>query len=327
MTDCVCNDKIKNEGSIMIGELLNRRYQIDTKLGQGRMGTVYRAHDTLLERDVAVKVMSTTNLGAEGYTRFKREAQATAKLNHPNIVSVHDAGETDPSTSSGQALEQAAPFIVMELVKGESLRDHYLEKLDDTLAIACQICAALDHAHSHGIIHRDLKPENVMILPDDTVKLVDFGLARSVASRLTVEGALIGTVSYLAPEQALGAKIDHRADLYALGATLYELTTGVLPFTSDSPFEVITQHLRAPVVPPRAKNDQIPPALDALIVQLLSKDPVNRPNSASEVLQTLEQPGFLEKDNAHVEELSVLDRIVRGRLVVGVWTTATERTE
>ncbi len=300
----------------MIGKLLNQRYQINAKLGQGRMGTVYRAHDTLLERDVAVKIMSAAILSPEGHTRFKREAQATAKLNHPNIVSVHDAGETDPSTTGGTpASEQAMPFIVMEFVKGKSLHECRPDALDDVLAIACQICAALDHAHAHGIIHRDLKPENVMILPDGTAKLVDFGLARSVASRLTVEGTLIGTVSYLAPEQALGTKIDHRADLYALGVTLYELTTGVLPFSADDPFTVITQHLHAPVVPPRAKNDQIPPALDNIIVQLLNKDPADRPASAAEVLQALEHPGCLEKESAPAEELSLLDRIVRGRLV------------
>ncbi len=295
----------------MIGTILKNRYRIDTELGQGGMGIVYRAHDTLLERDVAVKVMSATALDTEGHAHLMREARATAKLNHPNVISVHDAGETDPLTSS----EQAAPFIVMELVKGKSLYEHRPESLDDILAIACQICAALDHAHTRGIIHRDLKPENVMILPDGTAKLVDFGLARSVASRLTLEGTLVGTVFYLAPEQALGAKIDQRTDLYALGVTLYELTTGILPFTAADPLAVITQHLHAPVVPPRAKNEQIPPALDALIVQLLNKNPTDRPNSAAEVLQTLEQPGFLEKDNASAKELSVLDRIVRGRLV------------
>ncbi len=286
----------------MIGTVLDERYRIDSELGQGGMGTVYRAHDTLLDRDVAVKVMSETALGTEGRVRLMREARATAQLNHPNIVSVYDAGETDPSTSSGQA----APFIVMELVEGESLHDRRPEALDDILAIARQVCAALDHAHAHGIIHRDLKPENVMILPDGTAKLMDFGLARSAASRLTAEGTLIGTVFYLAPEQALGAEIDHRADLYALGVTLYELTTGVLPFTAADPFAVITQHLNTPVVPPRAKNAQIPSALDNLIVQLLSKDPQDRPASAAEVLQALEQPGFLEKDIALAEELAIL---------------------
>ncbi|MCP4536608.1 MAG: protein kinase [Chloroflexi bacterium] len=294
----------------MIGTILENRYRLDAELGHGGMGTVYRAHDTRLERDVAVKVMTKAALGTEGRARLMREARATAKLNHPNIISVHDAGEA-------KMLAQAdtSPFIVMEFAKGQSLHDHRPETLSDVLSIARQICAALDHAHVNGIIHRDLKPENVMILPDGTAKLVDFGLARSVTSRLTTEGTLIGTVFYLAPEQALGAKIDHRADLYALGVTLYELTTGVLPFTTDDPFAVITQHLHAPVVPPRAKNDQISPALNDLIVQLLSKDPADRPSSAAEVLRTLEQPNFLEKDSAPIKELSLLDRIVRGRLV------------
>jgi len=268
------------------------------------MGMVYRAHDTLLERDVAVKVMSVTALGTEGRARLMHEAKAVAKLNHPNIVSVYDAGEAG-----------GYPFIVMELVEGDTLRNRRPEELDEIISLACQICTALEHAHARGIIHRDLKPENVMILPDGSAKLMDFGLARSVASRLTTEGTFVGTVFYLAPEQALGEEIDNRADLYALGVVLYQLTTGGLPFTADEPFAVITQHLHAPVVPPRAKNPEIPPELDALIVRLLSKAPKDRPASATEVLQALEQPGFLEKDIVPAQELSVLERIERGRLV------------
>ncbi len=221
----------------MIGSLLNQRYQIDAELGQGGMGTVYRAHDTLLERDVAVKVMTKAALGTEGRARLMHEARATAKLNHPNIISVYDAGETEISAGTG-----TSPFIVIELVEGKSLHEYRPQAMEEILSIVRQICIALDHAHAHGIIHRDLKPENVMLLPDGTAKLMDFGLACSVASRLTTEGTLVGTVFYLAPEQALGAAIDHRADLYALGATLYELTTGVLPFTADKALAVITQH-------------------------------------------------------------------------------------
>jgi tetratricopeptide (TPR) repeat protein len=318
------------------GTLLNQRYRLEAELGRGGMGVVYRAHDTVLDRDVAVKVLSGlalsggegTALSTQGRARLLREAQAAAQLNHPNIVSVHDAGEAEIPSHAGPS-----PFVVMELVEGQSLHDLVVagnlrvagdrrsEALEEIVAIARQVCAALEHAHTHGIIHRDLKPENVLITPDPlgetggTAKLVDFGLARTVASRLTSEGTIVGTVFYLAPELALGQEYDGRADLYALGVMLYELTTGRLPFMADDPLAVISQHLHAPVVPPQARNEQIPPALDALIIQLLSKSPQDRPASAAEVRQRMEQPGFLDRDAVPFKALSVLERIERGRMV------------
>ncbi len=263
---------------------LNERYRLDAEIGRGGMGAVYRAHDTLLKRDVAVKVVTETGLGTEGRARLLREAQSAAQLNHPNVVSVYDAGEVDLP-----GLEGAAPFIVMEWVEGESLHTHRPHDLKEILAITRQVCAALEHAHAHGIIHRDLKPENVMITPDGTAKLMDFGLARTVASRLTTEGTIIGTVFYLAPEQALGQEVDRRADLYALGVLLYELTTGRLPFDADDPVAVISQHLHAPVVSPQEHNPEIPHPLNDLILRLLSKGPEDRPASAAEVEKTLMQ--------------------------------------
>lgn len=251
------------------------RYRLDAELGRGGMGVVYRAHDTLLDRDVAVKLLSATGLGSEGRAHLLREAQAAAQLNHPNIVSVYDAGFT--------AEADGVPFLVMELVEGQPLYNRRPSGLDEVLAVARQICAALDHAHTHGIIHRDLKPENVLITPDGAAKLMDFGLARSAASRTSLEGALVGTVFYLAPEQALGQAIDGRVDLYALGVMLYELTTGQLPFTGDDPLAIIAQHLHAPVVPARTHRADLPPALDTLILNLLAKAPGDRPASASEV--------------------------------------------
>jgi len=276
----------------MIGTLINERYRLDSELGRGGMGIIYRAHDTLLDREVAIKVLSDSALSTESRARLLREAQAAAQLNHPNIVSIHDAGETD--TSAEGPGTGGVPFIVMELVEGKSLHNltvagsHQPQAVEETLPIARQVCTALEHAHAHGIIHRDLKPENVLIHPDGTAKLTDFGLARTVASRLTTEGTIVGTVFYLAPEQALGGKIDHRADLYALGVMLYELTTGQLPFVGDDLLAVISQHLHAPVVPPSTHNPEIPPTLDALIVRLLSKQPEDRPASAAEVRQSLE---------------------------------------
>jgi tetratricopeptide (TPR) repeat protein/regulation of enolase protein 1 (concanavalin A-like superfamily) len=248
--------------------------------------------------------MSVAALDTEGRARLLHEARSAARLNHPNIVTVHDVGETDGS-----------PFIVMELVGGESLYDRRPQALDEIVSVARQICAALEHAHAHDIVHRDLKPENVLLTADGTAKLVDFGLARSMASRLTSEGAIAGTAFYLAPELALGQEFDGRADLYALGVMLYELTTGRLPFTADDPVAVISQHLHAPIIPPRAKNGEIPPALDALIFRLLSKTPAGRPASASEVLRMLEQPSILDREAVPAEELSLLERIERGRIV------------
>jgi serine/threonine-protein kinase len=147
----------------MIGTYLQNRYRLDAELGQGGMGAIYRATDTLLQREVAVKVLSASGLGTEGRARLLREAQAVARLNHPNIVSLYDAGETD-----------GAPFIVMELVEGQSLRDRPPHSIDETLNITRQLCDALEHAHTHGVVHRDLKPENVLITADGVTKLVDF---------------------------------------------------------------------------------------------------------------------------------------------------------
>jgi ABC-type oligopeptide transport system substrate-binding subunit len=289
----------------MIGTVLNERYRLDAEIGRGGMGMVFRAHDSALERDVAVKVLSeASGLGTEARTRLLHEARAAAQLNHPNIVSVYDVGEADGS-----------PFIVLELVEGESLHERRPETLEDVVAVARQVCSALEHAHAHGLVHRDLKPENVLLVPDGTAKLSDFGLARSVASRVTSAGTIVGSVFYLAPELALGQEFDGRADLYALGVMLYELAVGRLPFTADDPVAVVSQHLHSPVVPPRAKNPQIPPALDDLIVRLLSKNPENRPSSAIEVSHILQEPGILDRQAIPAAEVSVLERIERGRMV------------
>jgi tetratricopeptide (TPR) repeat protein/predicted Ser/Thr protein kinase len=305
-----------------IGTLLNARYRLEAELGRGGMGVVYRAHDTLLGRDVAVKVLSATALGSEGRAHLLREARAAAVLNHPNVVTIYDVGEADGAPS-----DEGVPFIVMELVEGPSLHERRPGSLEETVAVARQVCAALEHAHARGIIHRDLKPENVLLSHDPleggdpqtgtgaTAKLSDFGLARSIASRLTVEGTVVGTVFYLAPELALGQAYDGRADLYALGIMLYELTTSRLPFLADDPLAVISQHLHAPAVPPRARDEGIPPALDALILRLLSKDPQDRPASAAEVQRALEAPGILDREAIPARELSVLERIERGRFV------------
>jgi ABC-type oligopeptide transport system substrate-binding subunit/tRNA A-37 threonylcarbamoyl transferase component Bud32 len=296
-----------------IGDTLQNRYRIEASLGQGGMGTVYRGYDMLLDRPVAIKILRWTpadgqsSLDSEGRTRLLNEAQAAARLSHPNIVAVYDAGEVD-----------GIPFIVMQYVAGHSLH-RWVEEgrpapVDDVLDIARQLCAALEHAHASGVIHRDIKPENVLLGDDGVARLTDFGLARSLSSRLTVEGAIIGTVFYLAPELALGQPYDGRADLYSLGVMLYELLAGRLPFIADEPISVISQHLYAPVVPPSTYNSQISPALDALILRLMSKSPADRPISAESVRQALvrlESPVVVDS----TEAAWPLERIAHGRMV------------
>jgi serine/threonine-protein kinase len=281
------------------------------------MGVVYGAHDTLLDRPVAVKVLPAVGVSREGKSRLMREAKATARLNHPHIVSVYDAGETNGS-----------PFIVMELVEGKTLREASTQSLVDSLNLIRQVCDALEHAHNAGIIHRDLKPENIVITPDQTVKLMDFGLAlASGRSHLTEPGTLMGTFAYLAPELVMGQEAMPQSDLYALGVMMYELTTGRAPFVGDTLVAVISQHLNAPVVPPSTYNAAIPPALEQIIVRLLAKAPGERYGSAAEVLQALDKvqaeltgsiqlPVRVAVQTAQVTSGAILlDRMVRGRLV------------
>jgi tetratricopeptide (TPR) repeat protein len=299
--------------SLVIGSLLNERYQLDAELGRGGMGFVYRAGDTLLDRQVAVKVLTAAALTDEARARLLGEARAAAQLNHPNIVTVYDAGEAGGS-----------PFIVMELVKGTSLHDSGSLTLPQILDLGRQLSEALDHAHSHGIVHRDLKPENIILVREGeavTAKLMDFGLARSRgAPRMTQEGAFVGSVFYLAPEQALGQEVDGRADLYSLGVLLYELTTGRLPFSGSDPLTIISQHLYAPVVPPRTFRTDLPPALETAILRLLAKKPADRYTSAGDVAVALEgihldQIGTPETRAQTADAVAMLEQLARGQLI------------
>ena len=291
------------------GTILRERYRLDSELGRGGMGTVYRATDLELHREVAVKILSGQT--SDGRERLIREARAAAALNHPHIVTIHDVGE-----ASG------LPFLVMELVAGPRLSQAKPTELGRVVEIAAQICAALEHAHANSIVHRDLKPDNVLLSGGSgtsNVKLADLGLALPAhGARISRAGVIVGTAAYMAPEQALGQPVDGRSDLYALGVLLYELTTGRRPFTGDDPLTVVSQHVHAPVVPPRVLRPDLPRALEAVIVRLLAKDPAQRFATATETRSALLAALIAEDEVAASDAASavaILDALSRGRLV------------
>ncbi len=260
------------------------RYLVRRPLGQGGQKKVYLARDDRLDRDVVIALLKTDQLGADSVPRLIREAQAMARLgSHPNIVTVYDIGDED-----------GRPFIVSQYVEGGSVADllksadkHRLS-FDQVIRIGSQICQALVHCHSQGIIHRDLKPGNVWLSQDGTAKLGDFGLAVSADfSRITLEGALVGTVVYMPPELMLGHQAEPRSDLYSLGVMLYEVVTGRPPFMGDQFVAIISQHINSPPVAPSWHNPEVPQALETLILRLLAKSPEERPESAAEVAKAL----------------------------------------
>jgi predicted ATPase len=269
-------------------ELIHERYRIEESLGQGGMGVVYRGYDLLLDRHVAIKVLSSPRLGTAGNARLLSEAQAAARLNHPNIMTVHDAGQMS-----------GTPYIVMELLEGETLRQYRPKDLAEVSNIIWQICAGLEHAHAAGIIHRDLKLENVMRLPSGIIKLMDFGLAcSSKDSNGVADDLLVGTLLYMAPELLMSDPASVQTDLYALGVMFYELTCSGAPFKGDDLSELISQQLQSEPQPPREINPLISAAMEALILQMLAKQPADRPGSAAEVSLRLDAPnapGILEK--------------------------------
>jgi serine/threonine-protein kinase len=264
--------------------VLGERYEIGGVLGRGGMAEVHRGRDLRLGREVAVKVLR-QDLARDpsSQVRFRREAQAAASLNHPAIVAVYDTGEDRTATG-------ATPYIVMEYVEGETLRDVLRREgrlsPDRAMSLTADICAALDFSHRNGIVHRDVKPGNVMITPQGTVKVMDFGIARAVsdsAATMTSTAAVIGTAQYLSPEQARGEGVDARSDVYSAGCLLYELVTGTPPFTGDSPVAVAYQHVREDPRTPSSINPEIPPELDAILLKAMSKNPANRYQSAADM--------------------------------------------
>ncbi len=269
-------------------QVLGERYEIGGVLGRGGMAEVHRGRDLRLGREVAVKVLRSDLARDPSFqVRFRREAQAAASLNHPAIVAVYDTGE-DRSTTGN------TPYIVMEYVEGETLRDVLRREgvlpPQRAMSLAADICGALDFSHRNGIVHRDVKPGNVMITPAGSVKVMDFGIARAVsdsAATMTSTAAVIGTAQYLSPEQARGEGVDARSDVYSLGCLLYELVTGAPPFTGDSPVSVAYQHVREDPRLPSSINPDIPPELDSILLKAMSKNPANRYQSAAEMRNDL----------------------------------------
>ena len=266
--------------------LLGGRYAVDGVLGRGGMAEVGRARHQRLGRDVAVKQLR-IDLATDPtfQARFRREAQAAAGLNHPNIVSVYDTGE-EPDPASGTRV----PYIVMELVEGHTLRDVLRtgRKIlpERALELAQGVLSALNYSHKHGIIHRDIKPANVMLTPTGQVKVMDCGIARAVAdtsATMTQTAAVIGTAQYLSPEQARGETVDNRSDIYSLGCLLYELLTGRPPFQGDSPVSVAYQHVRETPVPSSKLDPEITPAMGAIVLKSLAKSPADRYQTAHEM--------------------------------------------
>jgi serine/threonine-protein kinase len=263
--------------------LLSDRYELGETLGYGGMSEVHRGRDVRLGRDVAVKVLRADLARDPQFQhRFRKEAQNAAALNHPAIVAVYDTGETVSEYGP-------LPYIVMEFVDGRTLRDIVKTEgpMDEQRAMEtmADVCAALDFSHRNGIIHRDVKPANVMINNAGAVKVMDFGIARALADGqgVTQTAAVVGTAQYLSPEQARGELVDARSDVYAAGCVLYELITGDPPFTGDSPVAVAYQHVREDPTPPSHQNPDISPALDAVVLKAMSKNPANRYQSAAEM--------------------------------------------
>ncbi|MDI3257168.1 MAG: Stk1 family PASTA domain-containing Ser/Thr kinase [Kyrpidia sp.] len=268
----------------MIGRLLGGRYQIEQAVGGGGMSVVYRALDTVLGRRVAVKVLrSQFGDDADFIRRFRREAQAAASLSHPNIVNIYDVG-TDGDDH----------FIVMEYVEGRTLKEWIQQRgalpVAEVVDIGKQVCAALAHAHERGIVHRDIKPHNILITDSHLVKVTDFGIARAVtANTITYAGTVIGSVHYFSPEQARGEMTDIKSDIYSLGVVLYEMVTGHLPFSGDSPISVALKHVREPLVEPRQINPAVPQSMENVILRAMAKNPLDRYDSVQDMASDLDR--------------------------------------
>jgi eukaryotic-like serine/threonine-protein kinase len=261
----------------LIGTVFDGRYRIVRKLGAGGMADVYLAEDQELGRRVAIKILNDRHAADDSFIeRFRREAKNAAGLSHPNIVSIYDRGEAEGTY-----------YIAMEFLDGRSLKELIVGRGPAPVKVAIdyarQALAAVGFAHKHGIVHRDIKPHNVLVGPEGRLKVTDFGIARSGASQMTEVGSIIGTAQYLSPEQARGARVDQTSDLYSVGVVLYEMLTGQVPFTGDTPLEIAMKHLSEVPTPPSELRPEVPHDLDLVVLRALAKDPSERYQSAEEM--------------------------------------------
>jgi serine/threonine protein kinase len=283
-------DSVPSTGNpdILIGRTIEGKYRIDAKIGAGGMGAVYQAHRLLIGDDVALKILHPEHVSQPDATeRFRREAQAAARLKHPNAVSIYDFGVTN----------DGLVYLVMELIEGQSLREIIKQQGPLTQSAAAevisQVCAALDEAHRQHIVHRDLKPDNIVVKPmlnGLRVKVLDFGIAKLrdlAASNLTQTGSVMGTPHYMSPEQCLGEELDSRSDIYSLGIVLYEMLAGVVPFNSPMSTAVVVQHVNQAPPPLRTINLSISPAVEAVVMHALAKQRQERPQSATALAEEL----------------------------------------
>ncbi|ASS75720.1 hypothetical protein CIG75_12485 [Tumebacillus algifaecis] len=268
----------------MIGRKLGDRYEVIERIGGGGMAVVYRALDTLLNRNVSIKVLHAQFSNDEDFVRrFRREAQAAASLSHPNVVNIYDVGRGGDEY-----------YIVMEFVDGLTLKEVIQDRaplpVQEAIDISKQICSALGHAHENNIVHRDIKPHNILIGKDGRVKVTDFGIARAITSNtITQDGSVLGSVHYFSPEQARGGITDVKSDIYSLGVVLYEMMTGELPFSGETPISVALKHLQDHFVEPRQINPSLPQSVENIILKSLAKDPSVRYQSAREMSRDLEK--------------------------------------
>src|SRR3954466_7614650 len=284
------------EMSSQVGTLLSGRYRLDAQIGAGGMSTVYRAFDTVLERQVAIKLMHREIAAdADQLERFRREARAVAQLNHPHVVGVIDAGEAPPpEEQTGFGEPVAMPYIVFEYVEGETLKDRIRRMgrlpVPEAVADAIEIARALGAAHARGIVHRDVKPQNVLIDDEGTAKVTDFGIARTLDQEgLTADGRVLGTTDYVSPEQALGHDVTGQSDLYSLGIVLYEMLTGDVPFHGENQVAVAMKHVREQLPDVQLRRPEVSSALAAVLDRATAKDTEQRYPDDRSLIADLEE--------------------------------------
>src|SRR6266511_1651581 len=300
----------------LIDTLFDGRYRIVRKLGTGGMANVYLAEDEDLDRRVAIKILDERHASDEQFVeRFRREAKNAAGLSHGNIVSIYDRGEAEGTY-----------YIAMEYLDGRTLKELLVRFGPPPIRIAIgyvrQILTALAFAHRNALVHRDIKPHNVIVDSSGHVKVTDFGIARSGTSQMTEAGSIIGTAQYLSPEQARGAPVSPSSDLYSVGIVLYEMLTGTVPLTGDTPLEIAMKHLSATPEPPSEQRIEIPHELDSIVLRALAKDPVDRYQSAEEMDADLARAARGQTVAPETEEAAT--HVLRG---TGAMTLSTARTE